>query len=268
MGQKDILEKSLINYPEIVADIINVFEFNGEQIVKSCEIKDRNTKRSYFSKDFLKELERDVSKTWNNNFITICCFGFENQTTVDKNMPIRAMLYDSVEYKAQILEHPNQKPVAVFTYILYFGIDKPWIYPKSLEDIVTVPEILKKSFFNYPIRIINIGFLTDEQINQCHSDLKYVALLLRDLRLKKDISLLPTEISHAKEVILLLSQITGDISLKHILDSVDIKEGKDMIQAWKDQLALQENKGFSKGKTKNRNFQKSIQRKRLYFVYR
>jgi len=37
------------------------------------------------------------------------------------------------------------------------------------------------------------------------------------------------------------------MSLKHILDSVDIEEGKDMIQAWKDQLALQENKGFAKG---------------------
>ena len=93
MGEKDITEKTLEDYADVFADVVNVLLFNGEQRVMPEDLVD-TTARSQFKADdgVLHEQERDVVKRWKHGKIVIALLGLENQTKPDANMPLRVFL--------------------------------------------------------------------------------------------------------------------------------------------------------------------------------
>ena len=105
MGEKDISEKTLLSYNDVFSDIINVLIFNGESRVWENDLEDAQTFSQYKADDSrLHEEERDVSKYWNNTGFRIVCFGLENQTDPDRDMPLRVIGYDGAAYRGQLLE--------------------------------------------------------------------------------------------------------------------------------------------------------------------
>lgn len=68
MGEKDMAEKLLEDYPDVFADIVNVLLFDGKQEVRSEELAQSGL-RSQFKADSgrMHEEERDVAKYWMKN---------------------------------------------------------------------------------------------------------------------------------------------------------------------------------------------------------
>ena len=64
MGEKDITEKTLENYDDVFADIINVLLFQGRQIVEEDALVDALPRSQYKVADSIHEMERDVAKYW------------------------------------------------------------------------------------------------------------------------------------------------------------------------------------------------------------
>ena len=105
MKDKDIAEKILEDYPDVFADIVNGFLFNGNEVVRSEELEDMKLRSAYraelklhdMEREDMKlrsayraelklhDMERDVAKRWKKNGIRIACVGFENQTAPDCN---------------------------------------------------------------------------------------------------------------------------------------------------------------------------------------
>ena len=85
MKDKDIAEKILEDYPDVFADIVNGFLFNGNEVVKPEELEDMQLRSAYRAELKLHDMERDVAKRWKKNGIRIACVGFENQTAPDCN---------------------------------------------------------------------------------------------------------------------------------------------------------------------------------------
>lgn len=109
MNDKDITEKTLEDNNDVFADIVDVLLYNGEGIIKENELINTKAKSQYKSDDsILHEQERDVSKIRHKNNIKIAIYGLENQTKIDKDMPLRIMGYDGASYKSQILA-PQKK---------------------------------------------------------------------------------------------------------------------------------------------------------------
>ena len=122
MKEKDIAEKILEDYPDVFADIVNGFLFNGNEVVKPEELEDMQLRSAYRAELKLHDMERDVAKRWKKNGIRIACVGFENQTAPDPRMVLRVLGYDGAEYRAQCLrENLNNAPYPVITIVLYFG---------------------------------------------------------------------------------------------------------------------------------------------------
>ena len=109
--EKDIIEKKLAEYKDVFADIINGLLFHGENVVLPDELEDKGTISQYKADDSkVHQQERDVCKRWNGADIAV--FGFENQSTIDKNMPARIIGYDGASYRAQLLKRDSKEQLS------------------------------------------------------------------------------------------------------------------------------------------------------------
>ena len=174
MKDKDIAEKILEDYPDVFADIVNGFLFNGNEVVKPEELEDMQLRSAYRAE--LHDMERDVAKRWKKNGIRIACVGFENQTAPDSRMVLRVLGYDGAEYRAQCLkENLNNAPYPVITIVLYFGYEQRWTAAKSLYEAVSVPDELKPFVTDTKINVFEVAWLKDEQVAKFKSDFRIVA---------------------------------------------------------------------------------------------
>ena len=176
MKDKDIAEKILEDYPDVFADIVNGFLFNGNEVVKPEELEDMQLRSAYRAEQKLHDMERDVAKRWKKNGIRIACVGFENQTAPDSRMVLRVLGYDGAEYRAQCLkENLNNAPYPVITIVLYFGYEQRWTAAKSLYETVRVPDELKPFVTDTKINVFEVAWLKDEQVAKFKSEFRIVA---------------------------------------------------------------------------------------------
>jgi len=218
MGQKDISEKILVDYNDVFADIMNVCIYNGKEVVTPEDLENASVHAQYKAEDNkLHEVERDVAKYWKKMDIAIAMYGVENQVKIDKNMPFRMIGYDGASYKSQMLDK-RKDIVPVASFVLYFGTDRRWNKYKSIKECVTIPEGLEEYVNDYKIHIIEVAWLTDEQLAMFKSDFGIVANFFVQKRKNKDY--IPNderEIEHIDAVLKLLAIMSGDHKYERIL---------------------------------------------------
>lgn len=230
MGQQDISDKILVDYNDVFADIVNVCIFHGDEIVKPEDLENTAVYSQYKAEDGkLHEEERDVAKYWKKERTAIAMYGIENQSTVDKNMPFRIIGYDGANYRSQLL-NGNKNIVPVASFVLYFGTKKRWSKKKSIKELMQIPEGLGKYVNDYKINVIEVAWLTEEQIKMFKSDFGIVANFFVQRRKNKDY--IPDdkrEFQHMDAVLKLLSVMTADNSYETILYN-DISGEKEEVK--------------------------------------
>lgn len=214
MGIKDTSEKMLEDYNDVFADIINVLVFNGQRIIKENELETSSLSNFYKHENKNNVMERDVGKYWKGHNIKISLFGLENQTNIDNNMPIRIMCYDSAAYRKQLDKKAQKEKYPVITLVLYMGWKTEWTNNLKLSDCLKIDNTLKpllgKFIHDYEINVINVAWLTDEQIEMFTSDFKILAKQLRNLRIEGKPIMTNDEITHAFEMLGLMKALTND----------------------------------------------------------
>ena len=211
MGQKDITEKLLEDYNDVFADIINGLIFKGEQRILPESLENAKVHSQYKAEDGkVHELERDVIKYWKEKKVELAICGIENQSNVKKYMPFRVIGYDGATYRSQLLE--NRKEILpVMTIVLYFGTDHHWYGKKNIKGLMKIPEGLEEYINDYEMKVFEIAWLTEAEIDRFHSDFKIAANFFVQKRKNKNyIPDDPTEIRHVDEVLKLLQVMTGD----------------------------------------------------------
>ena len=211
MGQTDITEKILEDYNDVFADIINGLIFNGEQRILPESLENTQVHSQYKAEDGkVHELERDVAKYWKDKKVELAICGIENQSSVEKNMPFRIVGYDGASYRSQLLEE-RKEILPVMTIVLYFGTNRHWYGKKNIKGLMKIPEELNDYINDYEMKVFEIAWLTEAEIDRFHSDFKIVANFFVQKRKNKNyIPDDPTEIRHVDEVLKLLQVMTGD----------------------------------------------------------
>jgi hypothetical protein len=209
LGQKDISEKILLDYNDVFSDIINGIVFEGAQTVLPESLENMTVHSQYKADgNKLHEQERDVAKYWKDKKITLAIYGFEDESIPEKQMPVRIMGYDGAAYRSQL---GAEKISPVITLVLYFGTKRRWNTPRNLKEILNIPTGLEKYVNDYHIHVIEVAWLTDEEISRFQSDFRIVANFFRNKRLDENyIPDDPTVIKHVDEVLKLLAVMTGD----------------------------------------------------------
>lgn len=235
MGQPDLSEKGLTSHPDVAADIVNVFVYNGKQVIHETDLKPYVTNEAVINtKGKLKGLYRDNCMEHIRNGTRYAIFGFENQDDIDYTMPLRVMGYDYSVYARQVAEfiaqnrkkHPdafihklleNQKIKPVVTLVfLYQANDNSSQMPQELLHMIDMPDdiSIQKYVSNYKMNFINLQDLSDEQLKSFHSDFAFIAKYLNKHYNKKqllhELQKESTILVHPKDTLYTLASLTKD----------------------------------------------------------
>ena len=220
MPEKDIAEKSLEEYNDVFADIVNVLLFDGKPLVKEDALTDVSCLSQYKADGKLHEQERDVAKFWQNDGrIRLCLYGLENQTAVDNDIPLRVISYDGAGYRMQLLADREKdgkgKPprYPVVTLVLYFGM-KHWEKPISLCECLKIPPELKPYVSDYRVNVFEIAWLPPEKVAKFKSDFRIVADYFVQMRTNKKYEPSQDTIRHVHEVLQLMAVLSGNRSFE------------------------------------------------------
>lgn len=101
--------------------------------------------------------------------------GIENQTTIDKLMPSRTLIYDCLSYEYEFRNKMELLPCITIT--LYTG-EKEWKTPYSLYDMLNLRQeiqstVLEKYIPDYPLYVVDALHLSKDEINKYHTDLRF-----------------------------------------------------------------------------------------------
>ena len=243
MGQKDKVEKLLEDYPDVFADIINVFVYQGRQVVKPEELITTDVRSQYKASDnMLHEEERDTLKEWNNGKEQKVLFGIENQTRKDKKMPLRVIAYDGASYRSQMLKNELKEFCKVITLVLNFGENK-WQEDKELEDVINKKSADENLFQNYKLNVFNVAYLSDKQVKMFQSDFGIIADYFVKRRQGCKIIKNNKKIKHVDEMLKFMSIFAEDGRFLNI----NVKKNKEGAVTMCTILDAVEQKGITKG---------------------
>ena len=243
--KKDLSEKALIRKNDVFADIINTILGNGSEIVKEEDLDNSETESIHFNDQNgeLEDLFRDVCKKDVRNGRIYTIWGIESQQKIDYTMPLRCMGYDYNAYKQQeenLLERRRRrleeveeksgikqkgkkkghfrktdKLAPVVTLVLYWG--QNWEKPRSLHDMIAIPEDMDQSEIQIPdyrMNVIELGKLDKDILIKFKSDFRFVAAHVRyrnsPEELEKFVRSEDGELEHSLETRKALAVITGD----------------------------------------------------------
>lgn len=227
MGKgKDVSEKILEDHNEVFADIVNNFLFGGREVVKAEELENAVTVSQLKMADGLHEQERDTAKYWRRGTIIIAAIGFENQSFADLTMPLRSFSYDGSLYKNQVNRYNSERkqnlPLSPFypavTLVLYFGKTR-WNGPRTLRECFPdMPPELEPFIPHYEIKVVEVAFLTPEEVSKLKSDFRFIADYLVQTRTSGNYVPSDGKIAHVDETLKLLGAITGDNSFQKTMN--------------------------------------------------
>ena len=232
MSEKDITEKTLEDYNDVFADIVNVLLFDGQLIVKEDELIATRARSQLKLDGSIHEQERDNVKIWQRNKFRIAMIGFENQSAVDNYEPARVLSYDGASYKEQLVEidscrKKRIKPpslVPVITIVINFGKDT-W-KKHSLYECMDIPDFLRNYVSDYKINVISIKDLTLEQIQKFKSDFGIIANYFYHKYHDKDDIYDNRVMDHPDAVLKLMKALTGDNRFEESLNEFSEQERK------------------------------------------
>ena len=245
VAEKDIAEKILESYNDVFADIINGALFGGREVLKPEELADQAPRYGYKADGKVRDIERDVAKRWVKENIRIACIGIENQTDADKDMPLRVIAYDGAEYRTE-LKGKDRYPVV--TIVLYFGHEHRWNQPLNLLGCFDVPEEFRPYVNDYKVNLLEVAYLTPEQVRLFKSDFRIVADYFVQMRMNDDYVPSEENIRHVQEVLQLLSVMTGDNRFETVIS----QRAEGGTGTMSDVLTRIENRGIEKGRAEGR----------------
>lgn len=209
MGKKNTSVERLLSDEERFADLFNAHFYNGKQVIKAENLRKDDTVKNAVIKDknnknVFVERFRDINMTTElgTKLVLLTC---ENQTKIHYAMAVRSMLYDALDYMAQVekiakknKEEKNYKDSdeflsgltkddrlkAILPLVFYYG-DYEWDTHLDLHSLLdmdeTEYELLKDYLPNYRINLVDARELAKK--NCLHTDLQ---LILGMLEYKQD----------------------------------------------------------------------------------
>lgn len=188
-NEKDILERSLLSYPDVFADAINTGVFDGRRVVHSDDLEPVKVHSLAIGTDGMNTREqiRDTAMLWKSAGVIYAVLGIENQTKPDPLMPLRVLSYDGAAYFEQVQQarkNPGFKPYPVITITLNYSL-QPWTVPRTLYGALGLSGPQPMS--DYRIIVVDLANLSKDLQDKMDSDLRVVSSVLSSIR-SKDMS--------------------------------------------------------------------------------
>ena len=215
MGRKDVITKEYMEDTEVFADVFNHMIYKGEKVIDPKNLKELDTANVVIpygadGAEVPYQKYRDVFKilcVMEDENAVYLLLGVENQSNVHYAMPVKNMVYDSLEYAAQVQKaeashkkawkekNPKEKKpdyaeflsgfyredrlLPITTVVVYFGADS-WDAPRSLHETLVVQD--KKILAlvpDYKINLIAPGEMSEEELEHFTSNFREVMQFIK-----------------------------------------------------------------------------------------
>ena len=249
MAEKDVLEKRILQRPEIFAEVFNLFVFGGRDVIKAEYLQ--NISPAHRRDDGRwREMTRDVMKKYRDPVKGNTYYlGIENQEYHAEDMAVRIMGLNWNCYKEQFENNFIKYIHPVYTLVLNWR-DYRWTEPHDLTDKFDPVEIDESPelIMGYPIKVIDMMFLDKEVIMKMKTELKQICMVLisRSDRNELDRLLKDPEYEHLS--VEAADLIAIKLNLQMPFKEEEREKGEiNMCRAWEEIKQDEFNKGIEKG---------------------
>ena len=206
--KQDVKAKEFLRNPENFADAFNYYLFDGEQVIKGSDLEEKDAEELLFAgmprRSRAYQRQRDLLRGCtikSDGRMTYVLLGIESQSKLHYAMPVRNLLYDALDYAAQVKSISDQhdksgdrlnpdeflsgiaaedRIIPVITLVIYWG-DSKWDAPTKLSDMFTdTDDRLKDYISDYSINLITPHDIKD--FNKFHSELGEVLEIIKRQR--------------------------------------------------------------------------------------
>ena len=190
----------------------------------------------------MKNQFRDVSMYEIEDGKVQALYNLENQSVIDRRMPLRCAGYDGAAYRSQYREKKGQGVYPVITIVLNWG-EKPWDAAKSVREMIGC--VQKKELDDYidknRIHVFDMRFLPLEVRERFQGDMRVILDYLsdRDSLLRRR-----QKLKNPEEVMLMLYALSKDARYLESIEFMGEGEEKSMC----DLLDEAENRGIARGR--------------------
>ena len=224
MAEADVYTKNYISQNDVFADVFNFFVYGGKQVIHPESLSDENVEEDAIvpageERAETEQRYRDVLKSCvvkRGEGVSYVLLGIENQSHVHYAMPVRAMLYDALQYDKQVkavaASHRQKsgtrltageflsgfanedRLIPVITLVVYFGCQR-WDAPRSLHQMFaqTYDEQLMRFAQDYTINLIEPASLSEGDLATFATDFGRVMEFLKYSNDKQKVSELLSE---------------------------------------------------------------------------
>lgn len=226
---KDVTQKNLEGFPDVAADILNVFLHGGRQVVAAECLYPAPTETEYAppGKALRNQLE-DISKYEMRSGKIRAQYLLANQTEADGGMVLRKAGYVGAVYREQY-DGKMADRFPVISLVLYWGSGH-WGSPRSIRELfrdMELPPELRDLVDDLRLHVFEMRNLTLETRELFTSDMRLVADYLAEGNgFRSD-----RPVIHKEALIRLLRALGGDKDVEdtgRILEEMNVKE-KDTI---------------------------------------
>jgi len=285
MGQKDITTKDYMKENTVFADAFNKFIYKGEQVIKPENLQPLDTELTAIpygadGAGIPTQRYRDVLKSataMEDDNIVYLLLGIESQSEVHYAMPVRNMVYDALQYAAQVEEaarshrearkagEPKElakKPdsgeylsgfyredrlIPVITLAVYFGAGE-WDGPMSLHEMLSVqnPEILSY-VSDYKLNLMAPEHMSDEEIDQFQTSLREVMLFIKHSKDRTKLNEMVQKDDRFKNMDRSAARVVSNVTGVEFNEDNE-EEKVDMCQALKEMMEEANSEGMQVGR--------------------
>ena len=207
LGKIDTVTKEYMKDPVIFADVFNKFLYHGKQVIKPESLIEMDSAEVVVpygeGKAGVPEQKyRDALKLMmTDGNIAYCILGCEDQSRVHYAMPVKNMLYDSMQFARQVTKaakshrqgkehkpssgeflggfHKTDRLIPVVTLVIYWGPDR-WDGPLTLREMyAAADDAIMQYVPDYKINLISPEQMTEAEIKEFKSSLKEVMLYIK-----------------------------------------------------------------------------------------
>lgn len=247
MGMKDTVTKDYMKDNRVFADAFNHLIYGGEQVIVPEKLHPLDTTAigtPYGADGAVVPVQkfRDGFKfltAMEDDSMVYLLLGIENQAEIQYAMPVKDMVYDALEYAAQVEKaakshrqarkvkkeekkltdgeyltgfYKEDRLVPVVTLVLFFSPEE-WDAPVCLHDMFAVKDQRILSFVpDYKINLVAPASMSDKEINQFATNLREVMLFIKYSRDKEKLNDILTKDEGFKSVELKAARVINTVT--------------------------------------------------------
>lgn len=222
---KDVTQKNLEGFPDVAADILNVFIHSGKQAVQAESLHPAPTETEYAAPgSALRNQLEDVSKYEMQDGKIRVQYLLANQSDVDSKMILRKAGYVGAVYREQY-DGKVQYDFPVISLLLYWGKGR-WSSSRSIRDFFRGKDLspqIRKLLDDCRLHVFEMRNLPQEVRKLFSSDMRLVV----DYLAEGDSFQSNRPVVHKEALIRLLRALGGDVNVEdtaEILEEMNIRE--------------------------------------------